>query len=130
MTLDLIPGLPHVAGRVRHPKRIDPPEGFQRCAEAEDLFFRWEAAWGGETFLGNEPIAVKLFNGGYPLETAELKVSGADAEGDSVFDITVPVQELPRGRECQIEVPTYEVSGPPKQVTVTLTSAEFGPENQ
>lgn len=127
MSLDWLPGVPRTAGRIRHPKRLAAPDGYQRCEHTEDLHYHWQSAWGDNaSFLGNEPIAVRLFNGGYTLETVELRVQGTDADGETVFDIVVPLSELPRGKEVNIEVPTYEVTRSPTSVTVTLASAEFG----
>lgn len=129
MTLDLVPGVDPRPGTIKHPGAIAPPEGFSRCGDAADLHYRWESAWGSGTFLGTEPILIKLFNAGYPLETVELAVRGADAKGDAVFDVVLSMHGLPQGRGVETEVPSYEYSTPASTVEVSLASAEFATDD-
>ncbi|MFQ5423089.1 MAG: hypothetical protein ACE5F9_03830 [Phycisphaerae bacterium] len=128
LTLDLVPGLPRTAGHVKHPQPEAVPEQFERCNAAEDLYFRWKAAWGNGTFLGTEPIALTLFNAGYPLESVELKVEGTDGDGTTAFAVVLQTPALPRGRQVGLEVSSYELSRPVDGLTVSLVSAEFGSE--
>lgn len=116
------------AGRIRHPRPLPAPEQFEPCAEAVDLFFRWEAAWGGRVLLGTEGIGVVLFNGGHPLQQVVLKVRGRDEQGGGLFAVEQTVPELPRGEQVRIEIPSYELPAPVRAVSVALLSAEFGPE--
>ena len=128
LSLDFVPGEAPRAGRIRHPRPKNAPDDFEQCEGTEDLHFQWKSAWGSGTFLGTEPIAVTLFNGGYPLESVELKVTGTDTEGKSAFDIEMQVSALPHGETVEIEVPSYEYSTPAATIKVTLVSAEFGSE--
>lgn len=93
------------------------------------MYYRWKSAWGSGTFLGTEPIAVSLFNGGYPLESVDLKVTGRDGEGTTVFDVGMQVNALAHGETVEIEVPSYEYSTSAATINVSLVSAEFGVES-
>jgi hypothetical protein len=117
------------AGRIRHPDPLAAPEGFAPCDHAANLYYRWESAWGGRTFLGTESIAVTLFNGGYPLQHAVFAVQGRDESGRQLFASDHTADELPRGQEVRIEVPSYELPAAPRELTVSLVAAEFGPES-
>ena len=128
LSLDFVPGEARRAGRIRQPHPKTAPDGFERCEDAEDLSFRWKSAWGSGTFLGSEPIAITLFNGGNALESVELRVLGGDGDGNTVFDVDMQVDALPTGKEVYIEVPSYEYSTLAKAIKVTLVSAEFGSE--
>lgn len=119
---------PSEAGHIRHPEPLAPPEGFELCQRAAELYFRCEAAWGGERLLGTESIGVVLFNAGYPLQEVVLQVRGEDDSGKELFAVEQTVQVLPRGEEVNIEVPSYELPAPMRVLSVWLVSAEFGPE--
>jgi hypothetical protein len=130
LLLESSAGVPLRPGRLSHPNPLPAPDGFQPCAEAENLHFRWESAWGGSMLAGTESISVVLFNGGYPLEAVELQVSGCDGSGRQVLVVEYPVEELPRGREVKVEVPSYELPAPVKELALSLVSAEFANESE
>jgi hypothetical protein len=119
---------PSEAGRIRHPEPLAPPEGFELCQQAAELYYHLEAAWGGERLLGTESVAVLLFNAGYPLQEVVLGVRGVDDSGKELFSVEHAVQDLPRGEQVKIEVPSYELPAPMRVLSVSLVSAEFGPE--
>ena len=112
-------------GPARHPDPLSPPTGFEVCEEMPDLFYRWEAAWGGSMLIGTETLAVIVFNAGYPLEEVVLKIAGQDDEGREVFALDHELAELPRGKEVTIEVPSYELSAPAAGITVSLSSGRY-----
>jgi len=116
-----------VPGRAEHPRPLASPPEFIRCGDSTDVFFRWAPAWGGH-FLGTEGIGVSLFNGGYPLQHVMLRFRGHDDAGKELFNLTQEVDELPRGREVKIEIASYELPGPPRKLSASLVSADFGPE--
>ncbi len=109
----------------RHPDLLDPPEGFREVGGMPGLHYRWAAAWGGSMLLGTETIAVVIFNGGYALEEVVLSIYGLDAAGDEVFCLDMPMNLLPRGRETTLEVPSYEMSAPASDLTVSLVSGRY-----
>jgi hypothetical protein len=115
------------AGCVRHPDALAAPEGFRACERATDLHYRWAAAWGAGRLLGAEPLAVALFNGGYPLRSAVLKISGVDAAGRPLFEVEQTIPELPRGVEVLTEIPSYEQPDAASDVSVSLITAEYEP---
>ena len=115
-------------GLLKHPSPLAAPEDFEPCGDAEHLYFRWESAWGGSMLSGTESIAVVLFNGGYPLESVALKVIGRDNADQEVFGAEHKVQSLPRGREVKLEVPSYELPAPVRELSVSLITGEFGEE--
>ena len=90
-----------------------------------DLYFSYESAWGGQRLLGTEGVSVALFNGGYALVDVALKVSGEDKTGREVCVVDHVLKDLPRGRELDIEVPSYEFPGPVHTLRLSLMSAEF-----
>jgi hypothetical protein len=116
------------AGRIRHPQPLTPAEGFEPCQQAADLYFRREAAWGGQPLLGTESVGVILFNAGYPLQEVVLELRGEDEKGKRLFAVEQTVELLPRGEEVGVEVPSYELPAPLRALSVSLLSAEFGPE--
>ena len=113
-------------GAVRHPDPLSAPEDFRACEEVPDLYYRWEAAWGGTMLVGTETIAVIVFNGGYPLEEVVLKIRGLGVDGEEIFSIEETVDELPRGKKVTIEVPSYELPAPASDIAVTLLSGSYG----
>jgi len=96
------------------------------CGGGPDLYFQWEAASGGQALLGTETLAIRLFNAGYGLKKAVLEIDGLDASGREIFSIRQTAEELPRGREHRMEVPSYEVPSDPADLAVTLLSADLG----
>lgn len=116
---------PAASAPARHPTPLKPGPGFQPVEGMTDLYFEWHAAWGGAMLLGTETIAVVLFNGGYSLEEAVLRVRGFDTAKKCVFGLDIPVERLPRGKNVTIEIPSYEVSQPASALGVTLKSGRF-----
>jgi hypothetical protein len=90
-----------------------------------DLYYRWESAWGGAMLLGTETLAVKLFNGGYPLEEVSLRICGLGTAGEEMFALDRTLENLPRGREVTIDVPSYELPAPANDLTVSLVSGKY-----
>lgn len=119
------PGGSLAPGRVRHPDALPAPAGFRPCGDAANLYFRWESAWGGSTLLGTESIAVTLFNGGYALEAVVLTLEGRDETGGQLFAVEHTVEDLPAGKQVNVEIPSYEIPAPAKELMVSLVSAEF-----
>lgn len=109
----------------RHPDGLPAPEGFRPVEGVADLYYTWKAAWGGSMLLGTETIGVVLFNGGYPLEEVVLKVCGTDPQAKPVFAVERTLDELPRGQEVTVEVPSYEVPAPASDLVVRLLSGRY-----
>ncbi|HVP11590.1 MAG TPA: zinc ribbon domain-containing protein [Phycisphaerae bacterium] len=110
---------------LRHPDPLQAPPGFRPADGIADLFFRWEAAWGGAMLLGTETIAVIMFNGGYPLEDVVLRIRGLDLGRREAFSKEHALAALPRGRQVTIEVPSYELSAPANDIAVSLVSGRI-----
>lgn len=108
-----------------HPTPLSPPEGFAACENFRHLYYCWEAAWGGSMLSGTETIAVILFNGGFPLQEVTLMIHGEGPGGREVFAVQREVNELPRGKEVTIEVPSYELPAPASDIKVTLVSGKY-----
>ena len=125
--LSLEPGVDgkREAGWVRHPDPLVIPEGCERIANAADLYYRTESAWGGRRLSGTENIGVILYNVGYPLCEAVLLVRGSDSEGNELFAVEQVADELPRGERVTVEIASYEIPSPPERLSVALVSAEF-----
>jgi hypothetical protein len=117
------------AGRLGHPQPLPAPEGFAPLGGAADLFFQWEAAWGGGVPLGTEALAIKLFNAGYPLAQVVLRIRGAADGGEMPLDVTREVAEWPRGQVLTLEIASWELPGPACGLSVGLVAAEFGPDS-
>ena len=64
-----------------------------------------------------------LGNGG-----AEVAVSLGEGADGGRFALPQPVAELPRGQQIRIEVPSYELPNEPRNIAVTLVSAEVCPK--
>jgi hypothetical protein len=116
-------------GLVPHPEPLPAPAGLEPCAEAVNLFFRWESAWGGAMLAGTESVGIALFNGGYALASAAFRIRGEDAQGREIFSVEREAALLPRGKETGLEVPSYEMPNPVHRVYVSLTRAEFASES-
>lgn len=116
---------PATVGRAPHPSPAPVPEGYRRCGQATDLYYRVGSAWGGERLLGTENIGIYLFNAGYPLQEVRLRVDGLDAGGKAVFSVEPAVERLPPGEVVWIEIPSYEIAEPAEELRVTLVSAEY-----
>jgi len=109
----------------RHPHTLPPPNGFRAVEGVADLYYTWKAAWGGSMLLGTETIGVVLFNGGHPLEEVVLDICGTDPQSKPVFAVERTLDELPRGREVTVEVPSYEMPAPASDLVVRLLSGRY-----
>jgi hypothetical protein len=116
-----VPGGPRVAP-------LQSPDGFTECENYPDLYYRWEAAWGGAMLLGTETLAVVLYNVGYSLADVVVEIVGDDHKGATVFMKQHEVTFLPRGKEVTIEVPSYELRSPASNIKVALLSGRYADE--
>lgn len=114
------------AGRIRHPNALPAPAGYEPFADAADLYWHWESAWGGKRLLGTESIGVLLFNAGYPLSNVTVQITGESQTGRRLFEVQQTAEELPRGEPVMVEVASYDIPSPPERLRVSLVSAEFG----
>ena len=114
-----------VAGHAPHRNPLPPPANFFPIGTAADLYYRWEAASGGTPLLGTETLAVTVFNGGYDLAQVLLDVHGEDHQGRTLFSVEHEIEDWPRGRSVQFEIPSYELPDPIHAVNVELVHAEF-----
>ena len=112
-------------GRAPHRNPLPAPAGFERMANATDLYYRWEAASGGAPLLGTETLAIKVFNGGYDLTQVRLAVRGEDDAARELVTVELESEHWPRGSEMQFEVPSYELPEPVHRVAVELVRADF-----
>lgn len=115
-------------GRVRHPRPVAVPEGFEPVVSGADLYFRSRGAWGESRLIGTEPLVVHAFNAGYVLADVRLHLRGEEGPGSAVLSVEREVAHWPRGGVVELEIPSWELRGPLRQMTVTLVSAEFGRE--
>lgn len=116
------------AGRVGHSDPLEAPAGFQPLADAPDLFFQCESAWGGAVLLGTETLALKAFNAGYPLADVKLRVRGEDAGGGTVFAVEREIARWRRGKMITLEIASWELPAPAAKLVLALVTAEFGPD--
>lgn len=115
-------------GRIPHPQPVPAPARFHPCADATGIFYCWESAWGGRPLVGTETLHLTLFNGGYGLCLAEFMVTGINQAGREIPVGRYFVEDLPRGRVTELEIPSYDIREPLKEVRVALVRAEFAPE--
>ena len=113
------------AGRLQHPEPLPVPDGYEPVQDAQDLYFHWEAAWGGEVLLGTETLALRMFNAGYPLAAVLLRVHGEDENGKVVFTAEKEIGSWPRGGEVTLEIASWEMPAPARKLVVALASADF-----
>jgi hypothetical protein len=113
------------AGRTPHGDPLPPPAGFVPIEYAMELYYRWEAASGGAPLLGTETLSVEVFNGGYDLTQVALVVRGMDQAGNMRLGLVHELEDWPRGRTVQFEIPSYELPDPIHKVKVELVRAEF-----
>lgn len=99
------------------------------CVGCSDLHYRLESSWGGGRPLGSETLAIVVFNGGYPLESVVLEVSGIGGGEGMPFSVRHEIELIPRGEEVLIELPSYELPDDPRQLLVSLVSADVSPES-
>ena len=76
--------------------------------------------------LGTEGFEVRIFNAGYALESLVLKADGMDDAGRVQFSVELSAECLPRGKEIKLEVPSYAIAEPARDLSVSLVSAEYG----
>jgi hypothetical protein len=114
------------AGRAPTANPLARPTGFQPVQHAANLYFRWEAVGGGTPLLGTESLALLLFNGGYDLAEVTLRIVGTGQAGQTLCAIERAVEAWPRGRQVQLEIPSYELPDRVQALYVELLSAEFG----
>ncbi|TWT40379.1 hypothetical protein RAS1_40870 [Phycisphaerae bacterium RAS1] len=120
-------GGPPGPGRVRHPQPLAAPEGAIRCRFACDLYFTFGSSWGGPLVLGCETIGLRLFNAGYDLTDVSVRIDALGDKGEAVISTTREIGLLPRGGEAVLELPSYDLSEPVREVTVALTGAKYPP---
>ena len=113
------------AGRLRHPEPLAVPDGYEPVEGAPDLYFRWQAAWGGEVLLGTETLALTGFNAGYPLAAVVLRVRGEDKGGKAMFTVEKEIGSWPCGGEVTVEIASWEMPAAAPKLVVALASAEF-----
>lgn len=118
----------HGAGRTPHPDPASVPPEFVPCADAAQLYFRWESSLGGKRLIGTERITVKLFNAGYALRTVELTARGTGRDNQQLFTTEQSFEELLHGGTVEFKIASYEIATPLRQLHVALVSAEFGLE--
>lgn len=125
--LALAPGVDGTqrAGRIRHPRPATVPDGYSPCGEAADLHYRMESSLGGNVLIGTEGVNVVVFNAGYSLREVVLCARGEGNSGRELFSIERAVAALPQGKEVTIEIPSYELSAPLRELKLGLVSAEF-----
>jgi hypothetical protein len=118
-------------GLIAHPTPLPPPEnaGWQRVADAADLYFRLESAWGGQRVLDTENIGLLIFNAGYPLQEIVVNVTPAADAGAEPFAADYQIPALPRGQSTSVEIPSWEMRSAMEEVQVRLVSAEFAAED-
>ena len=114
------------AGRAPTADPLPRPDGFQPIQQAANLYFRWEATGGGTPLLGTESLALEVFNGGYDLVRVVLRVCGSDRIGEPLCTVQREIEEWPRGRLAQLEIPSYELPDRVQALNVELITAEFG----
>jgi hypothetical protein len=123
-------GLPLVAGPLgpgglRHPEPLPAPEGYGPFENAPDLHFCWEATWGGPALLGTEGLTLTLFNAGYGLRAAQVRIRGLDEAGTAVFDCNRELARWPRGAQVKIELASWELSAPVQRLVAIFVAAEL-----
>jgi hypothetical protein len=116
------------AGQVAHPAPLEAPVGYERFENARDLFYHWEAAWGGQVLLGTETLGVTLFNAGYPLAEVVLRLEGENDAGGKVFEVRRELASWPRGEPIKLEIASWELPDRARRLRLTLVSAQFGPD--
>jgi hypothetical protein len=115
------------AGRAAHPEPLDVPDGMQPIPGTEALFWRWEAAGGGQRLLGTEPLDVAMFNAGYALAAVQIRIVGMREDGAEVLRTERTCARLERGESCTLEVPSWELKDLVRALRVEFVSAEFAP---
>jgi hypothetical protein len=115
------------AGRVAHPLPWPAPAGFSPIRDANDLYARWQSAWGPQHLLGTEPLQIVVFNAGYPLCEVRLRIVGWDASNQGALDTHHEIERWDSGQTITFEVASYDIRSPLVDLTVALDTAEFAP---
>ena len=116
---------PNTVGRAAHPSPEAVADGYRKCDRSADLYFRTESAWGGSRLLATENLGLVLLNAGYPLKEAVLRIEGLNGSGQALYEVEHTVEQLPRGKETTVEIPSYEMTEPANDIRVSLVSAEY-----
>lgn len=119
------PGESGVPGQIADPRAAQVPAGFAKCADAADLYFKWESAWGDSPMLGTEPLAIQVFNRGYGLAEVELMIRVFDRSDVIMVETQRSIGVLKRGKVTTVELHSFELERPVGRVEVGLVSAEF-----
>jgi hypothetical protein len=114
-----------VPGRTDHPQALSPPPGFEPCLDCRGLYQSWRHGQDAGPALGAEAITIDLFNAGYDLRDAELKITGLSSTGSKLCSICRQVSELPRGATVRLELPSYELPDEVARLNVSLAGAEW-----
>lgn len=117
-----------LAGFIKHPQALRPPEGFAAFSSGSDLFFRWRSAWGERRLISTEPVIVTVFNGGYDLATLDILVEARDAAKHVVGSREASLALLRRGVPADFEFASYDIDAPFHDLVLSLVRAEFAPE--
>ncbi len=113
------------AGRVAEPGALPVPAGYLPVGEASDLHYAWTGAWGAQRLIGTEPITLRVFNAGYPLQSVRLRASGTAAGGSAVYQREFEIESLGKGETWTAEIPSYEIAEPLIELAVGLVDATF-----
>jgi hypothetical protein len=113
------------AGNGPHPEPLAPPDGFEPIQNSENLHYSWSATSGGERLLGTEPVAVRIWNGGYDLAEVALRIRGLEQSGLEIFRAERAVTSWPRGSEVKLEIASWEIPDPVHALHVELLRAQF-----
>jgi hypothetical protein len=115
------------AGSTAHPAPAAVPEDLAPITDAVDLYYDWNAAWGGPVLLGTETLALRCFNAGYDLAAVRLDITGCDEAGQAVFAVEREIPRWGHGEWQTVEIASWELSEPAASVAAVLKSAEFAP---
>ncbi len=127
--LSLTPGVNNTLapGTIAHPHPSPTPENHEPVADATNLHYRTESAWGGQRLLGTENIGVVIHNTGYPLRNVILRIRGFDDKKTEIFSVDSEMKRLETDEPTTTEVASYDIPSAPEGITVSLVSADFAP---
>lgn len=124
MILGVVSTESHRAAELMHPSPLPAPEGMLPCSGLRDVYYRQEAAWGGEKLLASETVAIALYSTGHSLREVTIELSGIGGADGLQFSVRQVVPEVPRGREIRTEIASYDLPDDPRQFSVSVVSAE------
>lgn len=113
------------AGRTIHQRPLPCPEGMVACRGIGEVFYRQEPAWGGQKLLASETLAIELFAAGFSLTGVVIELSGVSGARRTPFTVRQEVASLPRGQMVRIEVASYELPDDPRELNVSVLSADL-----